>query len=98
MGAVSPGRWQPWQFFTRMGATSLLNVTWGGLAILLGAAANRVARLAVNPKAIVFIALPFIIRVETRNGSHESGFHERHAGPKAVVAGWKPAPPPLVKE
>src|SRR6267142_1282605 len=70
MGAVSPGRWQPWQFFTRMGATSLLNVTCGGLAILLGAAAaSRVARLAVKARARVFIAAPFIIRVDQRNSS-----------------------------
>src|SRR5947207_12086248 len=26
IGAASPGRWQPWQFFSRIGATSLLNV------------------------------------------------------------------------
>src|SRR5215510_1451777 len=58
MGAVSPGRWQPWQFFIRMGATSLLNVTCGDLVILLcAAAASSVARLAVNPKAIAFITL-----------------------------------------
>src|SRR5436305_13612933 len=25
-GAASPGRWQLWQFFCRMGATSLVNV------------------------------------------------------------------------
>src|SRR5436305_30464 len=70
MGAVSPGRWQPWQFFTRMGATSLLNVTCDGLAILLGAAAaSRVARLAINPKAIVFITVASIIRVDRRKSS-----------------------------
>src|SRR5262249_28318041 len=27
MGAGSPGRWHDWQFFCRIGATSLLNVT-----------------------------------------------------------------------
>src|ERR1700726_53877 len=27
MGATSPGRWQPWQFFCKIGRTSLLNVT-----------------------------------------------------------------------
>jgi hypothetical protein len=26
MGPISPGRWQVWQFFWRMGKTSLLNV------------------------------------------------------------------------
>jgi hypothetical protein len=26
IGATSPGRWQPWQFFCKMGRTSLLNV------------------------------------------------------------------------
>ena len=29
MGATSPGRWQLWQFFCRIGRTSLLNVTFG---------------------------------------------------------------------
>src|SRR5437879_7295571 len=28
-GAASPGRWQVWQFFWRMGATSLVKVTLG---------------------------------------------------------------------
>src|SRR4030095_1098023 len=27
IGAISPGRWQVWQFFCRIGRTSLLNVT-----------------------------------------------------------------------
>src|SRR5882672_2935902 len=55
-----------------MGATSLLNVTCGGLAILPGAAAaSRVARLAVNPKAIVFITVLFIIRVEKLKRSRD---------------------------
>lgn len=31
MGAASPGRWQPWQFFCRTGRTSLWNVTCNGL-------------------------------------------------------------------
>ena len=31
MGAASPGRWQPWQFFCRTGSTSLWNVTCKGL-------------------------------------------------------------------
>src|SRR5437667_10480777 len=42
MGAASPGRWQPWQFFARIGATSLVKVTWGGL----------VAAVAVRQKTI----------------------------------------------
>jgi hypothetical protein len=30
IGATSPGRWQPWQFFCKMGSTSRLNVTGAG--------------------------------------------------------------------
>jgi len=32
MGPISPGRWQPWQFFCRIGRTSLLKVTAAVLA------------------------------------------------------------------
>jgi hypothetical protein len=28
IGAMLPGRWQAWQFFWRIGATSFVNVTW----------------------------------------------------------------------
>src|SRR3979490_1410094 len=34
-GAASPGRWQVWQFFWRMGATSLVKVTVELLAVWL---------------------------------------------------------------
>src|ERR1700736_4611814 len=53
IGAASPGRWQPWQFFWSIGATSLLNVTADSLATR--PPANRIAVLAVIPNTIAFI-------------------------------------------
>src|SRR6185437_1809295 len=40
-GAASPGRWHPWQFFCRTGATSFVNVTGDGLVAAVDAKANR---------------------------------------------------------
>src|SRR5580658_930224 len=47
IGATSPGRWQPWQFFCRMGRTSLLNV--GELAAM---AATPIARPTTEMRSI----------------------------------------------
>src|ERR1700692_2134184 len=49
MGATSPGRWQFWQFFCKMGRTSLLKVTLAPGSLGAGAetattAVNNVAR------------------------------------------------------
>src|SRR5258708_6848851 len=40
-GAASPGRWHPWQFFSRTDATSLVNVTGDGLVAAVDAKASK---------------------------------------------------------
>src|SRR3981081_3301201 len=48
-GAASPGRWQVWQFFWRMGATSLVKVTLVLLAVWLNEqAVKQMARTSAQ--------------------------------------------------
>src|SRR5262245_31999590 len=81
-----------------MGATSLLYVTSGGLAILPGAAANRVAKLAVNPKAIVFIAVLFNYTKRSakkiQGKSKVKSVSSRLFTLDAIARRWQPAGPP----
>src|SRR5579862_8670692 len=52
IGATSPGRWHCWQFFWRIGSTSLLNV--GAVAAGGAASATRVVNVAERSAASVF--------------------------------------------
>src|SRR5712692_5638618 len=47
MGAASPGRWQPWQFFCKTGNTFFWNVIGAGVVVAAAAIAAQ-ARLAMN--------------------------------------------------
>src|SRR5271166_7037310 len=57
MGAASPGRWQSWHLFCKIGRTSLLKVTFG-------AAAAQTARARANPNrriGLLYVRAAYII-------------------------------------
>src|ERR1700682_1868504 len=52
IGATSPGRWQPWQFFCKIGSTSRLNVTEAG-ALEAAAAAIAMTEPARDTRSVL---------------------------------------------
>src|SRR5216683_7205543 len=57
-GAASPGRWHPWQFFCKTGATSLVNVTGNGLVAAVAVKAIR-SPLITGSRRIILLLLVF---------------------------------------